>query len=170
MNYPQNEINYNGTKVHIEWIKTRDVEKYQPITQVYGVVFNEQDEILICREKETGEWQISGGHPEEGESVNQTLERELLEEVDVMVKDIIPLGTQRISFPDNPEKPIIYQVRCIAALTELLPQTPDPANGNVWQRKFVPVSEITQFVQWGITGNAMFGNAAHVWKMHHFKK
>lgn len=159
MKYPQNEIDYNGTKILIEWINTRDVEKHQPITQVYGVVFNNKGEILICREKETGEWQIPGGHPEEGESVSQTLERELFEEVDVTVKSIIPLGTQRISFPDNPEKSIIYQVRCIATLDKLLPQTIDPASGNVWQRKFVPPNEITQHVSWGITGNAMFQDA-----------
>jgi len=164
MKYPQNEIDYNGTKVLIEWINTRDVEKYQPITQVYGVVFNSKGEILICREKETGEWQIAGGHPEEGEIVAQVLERELLEEVDVIVKDIIPLGTQRISFPDNPTKPIIYQVRCIATLDKLLPQTTDPASGNTWQRKFVQSKEVTSYVKWGITGNAMFEDAIETWR------
>lgn len=164
LNYPQNEIDYNGTKVLIKWINTRDVDKYQPITQVYGVVFSENGEILICREKETGEWQIPGGHPEKGETIAQALERELLEEVDVEVKDIICLGTQEISFPDNPEKPVIYQVRCIATLKELLSQTTDPANGNVWQRKFVPASEVTNYVSWGITGNAMFNDAIDLWR------
>jgi ADP-ribose pyrophosphatase YjhB (NUDIX family) len=162
MTYPQNEINYKGTRVLNTWINTRDVEKYQPITQVYGIVFNEKGGILVCREKEEGEWQIPGGHPEEGETIAQTLERELLEEVDVKVKEIIPLGTQKVSFPDNPEKPVIYQVRCIATLDELLPQTTDPASGNVWQRKFVSANEIVQYLQWGITGNAMFQDAVNL--------
>lgn len=164
MKYPQNEINYKGTRILNTWINTREVEKYKPITQVYGLIFNSGGEILICREKEIGEWQIPGGHPEEEESIFQTLERELLEEVDVKVKNIIPLGTQKVSFPDNPEKPAFYQVRCIATLDNLLPQTPDPASGNTWQRMFVPYEEVTNYVKWGITGNAMFEDAVRLWE------
>jgi ADP-ribose pyrophosphatase YjhB (NUDIX family) len=169
MTYPQNEIDYKGIRVLNTWIRTNDVEQYQPITQVYGIIFNSKREILICREKEDGEWQIPGGHPEKGENVVQTLERELLEEVDVTIKDIIPLGTQEVSFPDNPEKPTIYQVRCIASLDKLLPQTPDPANGNVWERKFVPAEKVTNYVKWRVSGDAMFEDAIRLRKRNNFE-
>jgi hypothetical protein len=63
MNYPQNTWIWNGNKVKSTWIKTGDTSKYSPITQVYGIVFNDKGEILICR-KGNGDWQIPGGHPE----------------------------------------------------------------------------------------------------------
>jgi hypothetical protein len=84
-----------------------------------------------------------------------------LEEVDTEIKDTKPLGVQKVTFPDDPDKnKAIYQVRCIAKLKKLLPQTPDPANGHTWERKFVPASEITNYVNWGKTGMAIFTDAS----------
>jgi len=160
MKYPQDTYLYRGTKVTNTWIKIDNLENYYPITQVYGIVFNNNSEILVCRESKESGWIIPGGHPEKGESNEETLKRELLEEVDVEVEDIKPLGVQKVTFPDNedPDK-AIYQVRCIAKLKILNPQTPDPANGNTWERKFVPASEVTNYVKWGETGKAMFKDA-----------
>lgn len=160
MKYPQDTYLYKGTRVTNTWIRVGDIEKYSPITQVYGIIFNDKGEILVCRESKEGGWIIPGGHPEKGESIEETLKRELLEEVDVEVDDIKPLGVQKVTFPDDedPDK-AIYQVRCIAKLKKLNPQTPDPANGNTWERKFVPALEVTSYVEWGKTGEAIFNDA-----------
>lgn len=163
MKYPQNTWVWNGTKVKSVWIKTKDVEKYQPVTQVYGIIFNDKNEILICR-KDNGDWQIPGGHPEKGEGIKETLKRELIEEVDITVRNIIPLGVQEGTFPDKPEVKPHYAVRCIAKLKELLPQTIDPDNGEMWKRKFVPASEVTEYVKWNKTGDAMFKDAIELWR------
>lgn len=161
MNYPQNTWTWNGNKVKSTWIKTNDVSKYSPITQVYGIVFNDKNEILICR-KGNGDWQIPGGHPEKDETINQTLEREMLEEVDITISDIQILGIQKGEMPDIPDNKSHYQVRCIAKLKKLLPQTPDPDNGETWERKFIPSSEITNYVKWNVTGDAMFKDAINL--------
>lgn len=160
MKYPQDTYLYKGTRVTNTWIKTSEIEKYFPITQVYGIIFNDKDEILICRESDSGSWIIPGGHPEEGESIEQTLKRELQEEVAVEIEGIKPLGAQKVTFPDdaNPDK-AIYQVRCVAKLRKLNSPTPDPANGNTWERKFIPASEVTNYVKWGKTGEVMFKDA-----------
>lgn len=163
MDYPTNIYFFNGTQVKNTWIKTYEVEKYSPIRQVYGVVFNDKNEILICRSSKEKDWQIPGGSPEKGETIEETLKRELLEEVDIEVSNIKPIGVQEATLPDSPNKKPIYQVRCIAKLTKLLPQTSDPDSGNTWERKFVPANEITKYVKWGVTGEAMFKDAIEMW-------
>ncbi len=161
MKYPQDTYIYKGTKVINTWIKTDNLENYSPITQVYGIIFNDKNEILVCRESDNGSWIIPGGHPEDGESIEQTLMRELQEEVDVEIEGIKSLGAQKVTFPDDANSgKAIYQVRCIAKLRKLNPQTPDPANGNIWERRFIPASEIIHYVKWGKTGEAMFKDAA----------
>lgn len=166
MKHPQDTYLYKGTRVTNTWIRTGDIEKYSPITQVYGIVFNNKGEILVCRESKEGGWIIPGGHPEEGESIEETLRRELLEEVDVEIDDIKPLGVQKATFPDDPDKSkAIYQVRCIAKVKKLNPQTPDPANGSTWERKFVSASKVTNYVKWGNTGKAIFWDAISLFKL-----
>lgn len=164
MKYLQDIYLYKGTKVTNTWIKTDNLENYSPITQVYGIIFSNNGEILVCRESKESSWIIPGGHPEDGESIERTLKRELLEEVDVEIENIKPLGVQKVTFPDDPDKnKAIYQVRCIAKLKKLNPQTPDPANGSIWERKFVPADQVIEFVKWGKTGEAMFKDAIEVY-------
>jgi hypothetical protein len=87
----------------------------------------------------------------------------MLEEVDVTVTDIQILGVLRGEFPDDPENKPHYQVRCIAKLKELLPQTPDPDNGQTWERQFIPFSKVTNYVKWNTTGDVMFKDAVEVY-------
>lgn len=144
------------------WIRTDSLDNLTPVTQVYGICFNDKNEILVCREGKDGPWQIPGGHPENDETIEETLSREMLEEVDVKVKNIKLLGVQKVDFPNNPTKSqgdIFYQVRCICEVDELLPQTPDPDSGKTWERKFVSAEEVTEYVKWQETGDAMFKDA-----------
>lgn len=158
MNYPQDNIVNKGHAYHLTWIKASTLENYSPITQVYGVCFDDNGNILIGRSSETSQWQIAGGTPEKGETIVQTLKRELFEEIDVEVKDIKVLGVQKVEIPNEQNK-THYQVRCVCKIKKLLPQTPDPANGKTWERKFIPASEVTKHVKWGKTGESMFRDA-----------
>ena len=162
MKYQQSSFIWKGVTVTNTWIKSSNIEKYNPVTQVYGIIFNEDNEILICREDENSSWLIPGGHPEEGESFKETLKREVLEEVDVEVSDIIPLGVFKVEFSDDPEK-IIYQSRFIAKLKKLNPQTEDPSIKKTWVRKFVPAGKISEYVKWGEEGDAMFKDAIELY-------
>jgi hypothetical protein len=63
MAYPQDTYLYKGSRVTNTWIKTSDINKYTPITQVYGIVFNDKGEILICRSSKrrmANSWWSSG--------------------------------------------------------------------------------------------------------------
>jgi len=144
------------------WMRDDQLEKYSPMTQIYGVVFNKQGEILVAREAADGKWQIPGGKPEKNESIEEAIRRELLEEVDVKAGAIYPLGAQKTEIPNNPNKAegdLFYQLRFVVELGELLPQTPDPDRGSVWERKFVPSDKITEYIKWGSVGDAMFADA-----------
>ena len=43
------KTNIAGTEVGITWIPDNDIEKYQPCRQVYGICFNDKNEILIIK-------------------------------------------------------------------------------------------------------------------------
>lgn len=167
MKYVKSSIDYKGIKIILTWILDKNFEKYKPITQVYGVVFNNKGDILIARETSESKWQIPGGKPEKGESIEETIRRELLEEVDVKAGKIFPLGVQKIEMPGNPNKiegDIFYQLRCVVELGESLPQTLDPDKGSVWERMFVPAEKVIDYVQWGKSGEAMFKDAIRFWQ------
>jgi len=156
MQYPTSTFEWNGETIQIEWMRMDSVDTLSPITQVYAVCFNEQNEILIGRKGSS--WNLPGGTPEGPEQIFETLTRECLEEVDAKIKSIHILGAQKVYSQNTPEK-ADYQVRCVCDLVELLPQTPDPDDGIVWERKFVPISEANEYLKWGVTGEALFKDA-----------
>ena len=167
MEYPTDKYARDGQEITGWWIRSDSLEGFSPITQVYGICFDEKGGILICRQSQERKWQIPGGHPESDESPEVTLVRELEEETDVKVNNAKVLGVQKVNYPNNPDKyegEVFYQARLICELDELLPQTPDPDNGNVWERIFVPADKITEYVKWGEGGAAMFKDAVELWK------
>jgi ADP-ribose pyrophosphatase YjhB (NUDIX family) len=157
---PQTIITSNGQDITLTWIKSDDLSGFKPFFQVYGIVFNSNSEILLIQEK--GKWKIPGGTPEKGENEIETLKRELAEEADVVISKTLPLGAQRVDFPNNPnrdEGDLYFQLRYVCLVEKLLLQTPDPCTGIVNQRMFVPTDKVTEYVKWGNTGNAMFADA-----------
>ncbi len=167
--YPSQTIDWASRKVTLTWIKLKDgsdLDKFQPITQAYGLCFNDKKEILILNQKENNEWTLPGGTIEAGESPIVTLTREVLEEADVTLKNISVLGVQRVDDPQNPgpKGKLHFQARFIAKVDQMQPQTIDPAKGRIHERKFVPLSTINKYIHWGNTGEAIFNDAAMEFK------
>lgn len=166
MEKTHSSIEVNGQTVELEWIKTELIEGKSPVTQAYGICFNDNGEILVCREDSDGRWQLPGGKPENEEDLPTTLQREALEEADIEVTNIIVLGFQRVSYPNNPNKTEgdnFYQARLICKVEKVLPPTIDPATGKTWERKFVPADQITEYIKWGQLGEVMFKDAIEVY-------
>ena len=158
-----NTIDWEGRKVTYTWILDYDLRKYKPITQVYGICFDERGDILVIKDKK---WQIPGGTPEAGETPEETLRRELAEEAQVEAEDIMPLGVQEVNFPGNPNKnegELYYQCRFIAKVKKVNPPAADPATGRVYERKFVALDEIGEYIKWGEAGAEMFCDAARAY-------
>lgn len=156
MNSPTKTIDWNGRKITMTWMNV------VPTTQAYCICFNERDEILILDQKGDHTWTLPGGTVEEDETLEQTLIREVGEEADVTIKNIQLLGIQRV---DDPEKRgTHFQARYIAKIDKILPQTIDLALGRIHERKWVPSSEVTKYIKWGDTGDAIFADAINVYK------
>ena len=156
------KIFYKNIPYQVSWIKSDDLSSLSPIKQIYALVIDSNTNILICRENPSAKWQLPGGKPELGENIKQTIDRELLEEVDVTIRDLINLGYNEVVNSETNEK--YYQLRFIARLDELLDQTPDPDKKFIWERKFIPLSEIKEYIKWGNSGNAMFDDAINLLK------
>lgn len=156
---------YKGRRFLLEWIKDNNFEKYKPIKQVYGIVYGLNMNVLIGRKASDKPWALMGGTPEDGETVLQALERELIEEADATFKDPILLGVQKSTEIDSSGVAIgdsFYQARVVAKLNELLDQTPDPDSGIIWERKLVPIDELEEYLNWGSAAVAMIEDAKEV--------
>jgi len=151
-----------GIEYEFTWIEDEKVDSYLPCTQAYGICFNSQKEILLINNK--GMVMIPGGTPENDETPVEALMRELVEEADITVSKVIPIGVQRVKKTNRPEEPEYYQYRFACIIDKVLPQTPDPDNGIIHPRFFVPAEEVKQHVKWGITGDSMFDKAIAVFE------
>ena len=77
---------WKGGRFVVEWAKTRSLKGISPVTQVYGVCFNDKNEILIARKVGEEKWIIPGGHPERDETIEQALKREKVGKADINIK------------------------------------------------------------------------------------
>lgn len=162
-----------GVTVSFTWYPGNDLEKFQPFVQVYGVCFNAEGKMLIQR-RDGSDWCLAGGTVEAGETPEETLRREIIEEADVTIKNPILLGGQRVQFPGgknpNPGKrggDDFYQLRYYCEVDEVLPQTPDPDTDIINDRLFVDPAKITDYFDWGTTGAAIFSQATTLYNKLH---
>lgn len=129
-------------------------------TQVYCYVFNEDNKLLIVKNEDNNNWTIPGGHPEVGESKEETLKREVLEEACVTVKDIHYLGA--VEVVENDE--VYYQLRYTARLDEELPFKQE---WEVSERLFINLEDLAKYITWanGRTFKAQIESAKEYWNI-----
>jgi len=123
------------------WHQDINFQHLDPITQVYGVCFNKDGNILILKEPNE-EWNIPGGKPESNETPIQTLKRELEEEVDVEIDKY-----QMVGYFEIPDNPTFYQLRFACKIKIINQQTIDPAKNIINERKFVKPDEFFNYVK-----------------------
>ena len=136
------------------WIENFKIneEKY---TQVSGYIFNDKNELLIVKNGKT--WTIPGGHPEPNESQLETLEREIMEEACITIKDIRYIGA--VEVVENGQT--YYQLRYTAKVSDILPFK------NEWEtseRLFVSLEKLNEYISWsnGITFSQQIESAKKV--------
>ena len=130
-------------------------EKY---TQVSAYVFNENNQLLIVKNGST--WTIPGGHPEKGETKLETLEREIMEEACITLKEINYLGA--VEVVENDE--VYYQLRYTAFVKDILPFKKE---WEIDERKFINIDELPKYIKWskGITFASQIESAKKFWKI-----
>ncbi|MBT6689858.1 NUDIX hydrolase [archaeon] len=137
-----------SAEYNIEWFEDTDFLKIENIKQVYGILFNKEGEMLVINT--VGNWQLPGGKPECNESWEETAIRESMEEADVEIENIIPLGFQRVSeIKRDEELPFFHQIRFVANIKKLNESSIDPATGKVPERRFIKPEEFLKYCPWG---------------------
>lgn len=148
------------SKLAASWVETDDFSNFLPCTQVRGVIFNVKREVLLIEERK--HWVIPGGTPKRGESPEQTLKREVLEEAGTTILKSFPLGVHIIeNFTKNR---VFYQYRFVCLVDQLLSLHADPDRGVVHPRIFVPIEAAKKSVKWGKASDLMFDAAMKKFK------
>jgi 8-oxo-dGTP pyrophosphatase MutT (NUDIX family) len=140
------------------WHQFRLVPESLPVRQVYAWVVNAAGHALLI--KMPGGWNLPGGTPEVCDrGWEATLRREVLEEADVTLRELVPLGYQEV----RPARAEPYaQLRVAARLDEWRESTPDPDTGLIYPRVWVPLGRAGGLLGWGEPGQAQAAAAARV--------
>ena len=145
---------WKGKEVRFDIFELTDFSNIQNINQVYGFIFNNNNEILLVSHKDLI-WSIPGGHTEMNETPINTLIRECYEETGAIVdpKDCIPFFLQKAYKKiDGVWKFDEVQVRYIVktAKFEKFISDPDLENPILYQ-KFFSIPSLKEFLKWGTT-------------------
>lgn len=129
-----------------------------PVTRVYGFCFNQQGEILLTFDQ--GSYGLPGGKPENDETHEETLIREVLEEVQCEIADLEYIGYQHVTIdPDKLIGAAYAQLRYACRVTKLLPQMVDVATGRFIDRRFASPTDAAALLDWGDNGRQQIASA-----------
>jgi len=141
-------------KVILTLLTPEEVEKegikIEKVSQVSGVCFDREGKVLIISSK-PGKWGIPGGKPENSESFEQTLKREVEEEACVTIGKSEPLAFVKVNFKNNSNKSegdLFYQARYISLINSVNELKEDPATGIKFERKFIDINNFLDYVKW----------------------
>lgn len=101
----------DGRQIRVIWRPPDFVVPSHLVTQASAVCFTVDGKVLLVS-KDGENWQLPGGHLEEGETPEEAVVREIEEEACVVVMELGYLGAQEVHDPDDPEgKGVYYQTR-----------------------------------------------------------
>lgn len=126
--------------------------------QVYAWVVDAAGQVLLIGMP--GGWNLPGGTPEVCDvGWEATLQREVMEEADVTLRDVVPLGYQEVRSEGGGP---FAQLRVAARVDEWREPTPDPDGGLIYPRVWVPLGRAADLLGWGEPGHAQAAAAAQV--------
>lgn len=154
-----NDYEFLSNDCKIKWLENYKLLDTDIYTQVSAYVFNDNDEMLIVKNEKEDTWTIPGGHPEIGESKEETLKREMMEEACCTLKDINYLGAVHVIEKDKS----YYQLRYTAHVDKLEPFKQEM---EISERKFVKIQDLKKYIKWadGLTFKKQLLSAINLWK------
>lgn len=114
-------------------------------TQVLGLCFTPGGRIVLVSGNET-DWTLPGGSPEEQETLEEALAREVWEEARARIVNCTYIGCQRVEDPGRHDGPTLYYQTRFWARVEMAPFSPQ---FETVARKLVRPDEFLSTLTWG---------------------
>jgi len=133
-----------------------DFADFTDVIQVYGVMLNDKNEILVVSKDGEG-WMLPGGGVEKGEEMLETLNRELYEEAAVFAdqSSFKQLFYQKTYRKENKNEAkwryVGKQVRFLCKLSKQDKFIEDPDDNGIKFQKWVKIDELRDYLKWGQT-------------------
>jgi 8-oxo-dGTP diphosphatase len=144
-------------EIQFQWFPT-DLPVDLPVTQVSGFCFDQHGQLLLTLENRA--YGIPGGKPEPGETREETLEREALEEVQCEISDLRSLGYQLVRGDGEKFRGAAYaQLRFAARITAQHPRVVDVATEQLIESQFVAPAAAITLLNWGEPGFLQISSA-----------
>lgn len=123
------------------------------VTQSYGVCFY-NNKIVIGFGGKKKNWGLIGGTIEKGETFEETLKREVIEESNMEVLQEIPIGYQEVF----DKKKYKIQLRYVCKVRPFGPFIKDPA-GSVLKVRLIDPKNYKKYFDWGEVGERIIQRA-----------
>ena len=146
-------FNYDSQNIVADWYTVTDKSQIPdlPWQQVYAIGNLDGRVPLITSLMCEKEFNLPGGRTEPGETIEQTIAREMIEECNMRVIEWQPLGYQRLTEPDGKQ---IFQFRVYAKLEKIGEFVNDPGCG-VIKNTMVNLSQVNSLIKYGEIGERM---------------
>ena len=142
-------IKWSGINYPVKYKDLNTFDRVKEYNQIYGICFV-GNKIVICYNKSLRFWVLPGGTPEEGETIEQALAREIMEEAGLRLISYKPIGVQEV-FGDGKVR---KQLRAVC-VCEKVAEHNDPCD-DISEVKLVDIGEIEKYITWGEIGNHIF--------------
>lgn len=149
----RSSFEYDGKTILMDWYTVRNKKDIPdlPWSQVYAVGNLDGLVPLVTSTTSAKPYNLPGGTVEPGESIEETLVRELIEECNMRVISWEPLGYQIIAEPGGKSVP---QFRVYAVLEKIGEFVSDPGGG-VISNSLVTIDEMESTLHYGASGEIM---------------
>jgi ADP-ribose pyrophosphatase YjhB (NUDIX family) len=148
-------VNSNGERLKVFYKDIDAVEQLEgrAVSGVHAYCFH-NDKLVIVYAEKRGTWTPAGGGVEAGETVEEAVIREVLEESNMKVLKHALLGFQDISEPQG----VVTQTRSVCIVEPYGEFVSDP-DEDITEIRMIDVAEYKDYFDWGIVGDHLMSRA-----------
>jgi len=159
MNLIERYKGHAGVEYIFEYLDTdsfNEIETTGRCKQTYAVCFCD-NQMVIGYGGAKNSWGLIGGTIEKGETLEQTLRREIQEESNMEILSFMPIGYQKVIDTRGLQEPF-YQLRYVAIVKPFGPFIYDPADA-ITEIKLIDPKNYKKYFDWGNIGERIMERA-----------